>query len=109
MVLIELIKYLESKDPEKLVPIGFCDPHSYRGSYCELAFEKTEGAVSIGEMLRTAKSCIGTTFIGYKGGEYTMSEYTTVHIAEYGCCGEEIGTLLLDYMCGEIECLAKPV
>lgn len=43
-------------------------------------------------MLENAKSALGATFYGYKGGEYTMHEYTYCWIAEYGTSkGDKIG------------------
>ena len=41
-------------------------------------------------LLAHAKSAMGATFTGWKGGEFTMGEYTDCHIGEYGTCGEEI-------------------
>ncbi len=56
-----------------------------------LAFSPTE-KTTFGEMLKHAKSALGETFEGWKGGDYTMDEYTDCHIGEYGTCGEEITT-----------------
>lgn len=101
MVLKDLIDYLEKQDLDKIVPMGFANPHSYRGDYEQLAFEPKEN-IAIGEMLQAAKSALGKTFDGWKGGKFNMGEYTTVNLAEQGCCGEEIGIILLDYMCGNL-------
>ncbi len=97
MYLKELIAALVKEDPSAILPRGFRNPHSYRGYYDRLAFEPAEN-ISIGEMLECAESALGRTFQGYKGGDYVMGEYTEVYIAEYGCCGEEIGPRLLSYM-----------
>jgi len=98
MHLGELIKRLEMENQIRVLPIGFKRPHSYRGHYADLAFERAEN-VTIGEMLTLAKSALGETFTGYKGGHYVMKEYTDVWLAEYGQGdGETIGPLLLDYM-----------
>ncbi len=99
MTLGELIQILESQDPGLEVPLGFYHPHSYRGFYDELAFEPLENT-TVGAMLEAARSAVGKTYEGYKGGDYTMSEYTEVYLAHYGCCGEGIGEHLLRYMCG---------
>jgi len=99
MTLKELIETLEKADPNKVVPLGFRRPHSYRGYYTDLAFAPAKN-ITVGEMLACAQSALGKTFDGYKGGEYTMSEYTTVWLAEWGCCGEGIGPVLLAYMLG---------
>ena len=97
MNLEDLIKKLESETPTKRIKIGFHNPHSYRGSYSELAFERKDN-ITIGEMLQCAKNALGKTFDGYKGGEYTMSGLAEVYLAEYGHTGEEIGDILLELM-----------
>lgn len=85
----ELITWLEQQDPEMSVRHGFSTPHSDRGSYCDLAFHPEE-TTSIDQMLENARSALGATFTGWKGGEYKMGEYTDVLIGEYGNCGENI-------------------
>jgi len=98
MTLGELIKRLESADPTQVVRWGFGDPHSYRGYYEQLAFEPKEN-VTVASMLADAKSALGRTFCGYKGGDYVMDEWTSVWIANYGeSGGEGIGDILLNYM-----------
>jgi hypothetical protein len=52
-------------------------------------------------MLADARSALGATFHGWKGGEYTMAEYTDCWLAVAGCTGEGIGPVLLRYMLGE--------
>jgi len=84
-----LIEWLKEQDPSLLVADGFGEPHSDRGSYDELAFAPLSVA-RIGDMLKHAQSAVGGTYTGWKGGEYTMSEYTSVYIGEYGECGHEI-------------------
>jgi len=101
VVLIELINYLETQDPEIKVPLGLCNPHSYRGYYDQLAFEPTKGT-TVAKMLACAKGALGETFEGYKGGDFKMKGYTEVNLADYGNCGEEISLILLKYMCGDI-------
>lgn len=101
MQLIDLIKRLEQEDPNKIIRKGFHNPHSYRGYYEELSFEPLENA-KISEMLKCAKESLGNTYEGYKGGEFTMTEYTNCNIAFIGeCAGGHDGTitpLLIDYM-----------
>lgn len=97
----QLIKRLEAEDPSKVVPLGLGQPHSYRGYYEDLEFTPQE-SVTVGEMLATARGCLGQTFTGYKGGEYEMHEYTTVWLGQYGNAdGQSIGDILLDYMLGK--------
>lgn len=102
MTLGELISRLESEDPTLVVPLGFTEPHSYRGYYDELAFVPTE-KVTVREMLAAARSALGTTYQGWKGGDFKMGQYTDCWLAEQGDCGEGIGPILLDYMLGKIK------
>lgn len=92
----ELILLLENVDEGKT--IGFVDGSfpkefgSYRGSYSELGIEYDEGTPllpeTVGLFLLRLKDMIGKTIYGYKGGEYTVTEKTTVHKANYGECGD---------------------
>ena len=99
MTLDQLIAALEAAPLYLRVPLGFSSPHSYRGYYTDLAFEPQEDT-TVGQMLVCAKSALGQTYHGWKGGEYTMEEHTDVWLAEYGCSGETIGPVLLGYMLG---------
>ena len=101
MTLGELIEILQKADQSRVVPIGFHRPHSYRGYYSCVAFELKDN-ITVEEMLESAKSALGATFVGYKGGEYKMDNSTDVYLAEYGRLGEEIGPVLLGYMLGNI-------
>jgi hypothetical protein len=92
MYLCNYIDLLKKYDPNQVLPIGLGNPHSWRGSYYELAFEPVQN-ISIGEMLETAGRCIGRTFSGWKGGDFEMHEYTTIHIDWEGTC-EGMGLLL---------------
>lgn len=95
MTLDELIAALEAEDPARRLPLGFSHPHSYRGFYDELAFEPTAN-VTVGEMLADARSADGTTYQGWKGGDFTMTGWTDCWLAEEGTGGgEQIGSLLL--------------
>ena len=100
MTLGDLINTLKKADPSQVVPLGFNAPHSYRGYYEDVAFFPAYN-VTIRTMLDSAYGALNKTFAGYKGGEFTMHEYTTVWLAEYGHEGEGIGPILLRYMLGE--------
>lgn len=90
-MLKELIDWLAEQNPELTVPFGFGEPASYRGYYEDVAFEP-KANVTFGEMLGHAKGALGATFNGYKGGEFTMNEYTDVWIASWGRSeGDKIG------------------
>jgi hypothetical protein len=97
MTLGELITALEAADPEQTVRHGFTNPHSYRGSYYDLAFEPAWD-VTVGDMLADARSALGATFEGYKGGDFVMGEHADCWLASWGNLGETIGPLLLELM-----------
>lgn len=96
MNLGELIKWLEKQNPELIVKDGFSSPHSDRGDYSELAFTPQKES-KIGDMLRFAKSALGSTYTGWKGGKFEMQDYTSVYIGEFGSCGEEITSTHFKY------------
>jgi hypothetical protein len=84
-----LIDWLEKQDQDLIVQDGFGSPHSDRGSYEELAFDPVSEA-RLGDMLKYAKSAVGATYEGWKGGDYTMGLHTSVYIGEYGEEGDAI-------------------
>lgn len=86
MRLEQVIKRLEQEDPNRVCSRGFLNPHSYRGDYSELAFSPATD-VTVGEMLAAARSAIGATYQGYKGGDYRMDEFTPCYIAGVGKYG----------------------
>jgi hypothetical protein len=95
----EVIARLEDESPTKRLKTGFRHPHSYRGDYHELAFEFAED-VTVREMLSDARSAIGATFQGWKGGDYTMDAMTYVWLVveEGTSVGETLGAVLLELM-----------
>lgn len=97
MTLGELIERLSREDATQAVPRGWTHPHSYRGYYEQLAFEPC-GESTVGGLLDVAKSALGQTYTGYKGGNYEMGEYTDVWLADYGSTGDEITDAMLDAM-----------
>lgn len=101
MSLRDIIEILKKEDPTKVVKHGFDSPHSYRGYYEDLAFEPAEN-VTVASMLELAEGCIGRVFEGYKGGEYTMGEHSTVWLSQYGDNSQEtLSPRLLGYMLAE--------
>jgi hypothetical protein len=98
MTLGELITALEAADPTRTVRHGFTHPHSYRGDYMDLAFDP-DTDVTVADMLADARSALGTTYQGWKGGDFTMSEHTWCWLSEEGdASGETISALLLELM-----------
>lgn len=85
-------------DQDRIVGDAFGHPHSYRGYYEDLAFEVAHNR-TVGQMLTDARSAIGQTFTGWKGGDFTMHGYSYVWIVEHeGETGESLGPRLLRYM-----------
>jgi hypothetical protein len=97
--LIAVLTAEAAKDPGRKPAIGFSNPHSYRGSYDELAFEP-DPTVTVGEMYEAAMEANGSVYRGWKGGDYRMTDHTPVNLAMVGCCGEDLGPILLSLMLG---------
>ncbi|MFM9616804.1 hypothetical protein ACKI14_02440 [Streptomyces turgidiscabies] len=98
MTLAELITALEAADPNRVVPHGFTNPHSYRGYYHELAFEPAAN-VTVSDMLEDARLALGATYQGWKGGDFTMSDTTECWLSEEGrASGDTISALLVELM-----------
>ena len=97
----ELIAALDAaltEGGDRVLPVGFHNPHSYRGDYSDLAFEPCRD-IALSDMLQAARDALGATFTGWKGGDYTMSKHTLCWIAYRGSGeGETIGALSLTLM-----------
>jgi len=89
MKLDHLIHRLKNIDPNFVPSVAISDPHSYRGFYDELAFQKYDNRVAIGYMIEMATWCIQRTFEGWKGGQYIMTPETECHLADIGTCSPE--------------------
>lgn len=98
MSLDEIITTLAAEDPNRVLPYGFDNPHSYRGYYTDLAFEPATD-ITVGDMLEAARNALGHTYTGWKGGEFRMSGYSDCWLSMEGSAsGESIGPLLLKLM-----------
>lgn len=96
--LSELINRLEDEPANKRIAVGFHQPCSYRGYYEDLAFVVT-GPASIADMLAAARSALGTTYEGWKGGDYQMDGGTEVWLVmEPGRTGESLGAMFLELL-----------
>lgn len=82
MTLGDLIDLLVDMPPD--AEVWLTDPHSYRGDYSELAFERTPSARQAAHLLKDAQACVGKSFRGWKGGQYQMSEHTMLWVAFQG-------------------------
>lgn len=99
MTLGKYIEILEKADPETKVAVGLGNPHSWRGSYEQLAFEPVANT-TVGQMLEEAKGALLNTYHGYKGGDFTMDEDTTINVDYYGhwSDGSELWCMFLDLL-----------
>lgn len=97
----ELISKLEMLDPATLIKLMFseivtnCTSHSYRGYYEQLAiYPKFDSGspLCVAPFVRFLKTCLGHTYTGWKGGEYTMGETTPVWVSDQG---ESSGVMLV--------------
>lgn len=61
---------------------------SYRGYYEDFAFSPEElmQAWTVADLLKYCCEILGSTEIGYKGGNYVMKEDTPLWVSEYGDC-----------------------
>ena len=87
MQLIELIDTLKLLPSDLNMKRPYGSPHSYRGYYQELALEPSEGCQTVGDLIDLLIGCLGKTYEGYKGGDFSMNDYSDVYIAYYGSCG----------------------
>lgn len=83
MTLGKLIAALEAM-PSDAEVTNLNSPHSYRGYYSDLAFERGEGTRPAAELLAECKAAMGQVFEGYKGGDYVMGALTPLWVSEYG-------------------------
>lgn len=95
MTLGEMIEILEQMPSETKV-CNLNSAHSYRGYYCDLAFEPGDGTRPAAELLAECRSAMGNVFEGYKGGDFVMGKLTPVWVAHYGDCGEKLLTIATD-------------
>ena len=99
-----IIEKLEPhKDSGLTVPL--CGPDSYRGYYSDLAFDR--GETPIAEFVGLCKSAVGTTFEGYKGGYFIMSEDTPLWVAGYGDWGPALMDVRVEN--GEVVIVTKEI
>ncbi len=102
LLLGELITELEKVNPDLRVVRGFGPASSYRGYYDHVAFAPAPNTL-VGDMLRDARFALGNIFSGWKGGEFNMTAYTPVWLANRGCVGERLTDVLLEQMLSQKE------
>ena len=96
MTLGKMLRALEGCDGDMAVVFHGADsgspghPHSYRGYYSDLSFETVAEPVTVAEFKKQCSKALGTTYEGYKGGDFIMAEDTPLWCASYGRCGNAI-------------------
>lgn len=95
MILEKLIAELKGLNQDAVIANGFGEADSYRGYYEDLAFEPMDN-VTVKSMLEHAQKALGSTYTGYKGGEFYMSGSTDCWIARYGHTGDEINSTIIN-------------
>lgn len=87
------------EEAEVMFDFEYCFPthlQSWRGVYAELAFgytfiERGSGGdmkpMKVHEFVALLNSAMGTTFEGYKGGDFLMGKTTPLWVANYGNSG----------------------
>ncbi len=90
----EVILLLESQPASNTIKLDFTNSNSshldsYRGYYTDLSldYDSDEKPKTVNQLLKMFEDANGTTYEGYKGGDYTMNRKTLVWVAPYGCCG----------------------
>ena len=102
MTLGSLISALEAMPPDAVVAnIGA--PHSYRGYYCDLAFELSPGTRPAKDLLTDCRTTLNSTLCGYKSGLYRMTADVPVWVSDYGSCGERLMSIYPELQTAEEE------
>ena len=88
LTLGELITKLKNADKDAVVEFdegGYIGGEgSYRGYYSDLAFELSSNRKTVKEFLAQCEAALGSTYEGYKGGDFIMGEGTPLWISAYG-------------------------
>ena len=86
MTIQEVIDWLSNCEYKGTVH-GWFEGGSYRGYYDCFSAEPAGDYREVFEMIAVLEDAIGSTFTGYKGGEFTMSADTECFYAPYGSTG----------------------
>lgn len=68
---------------------------SYRGYYSDLSIEPSDAPRIVASLLEEARTALGKTYEGYKGGDFLMGEDTPLWTAPYSECGLAIVELVI--------------
>lgn len=70
-------------NPETKIAFCFQEPHSWRGIYAEAAVEPAANR-TVAELLTDISRLLSETFEAWKGGDYTYSGYSELHLSYEG-------------------------
>ena len=95
----EVILLLKAQPLSNIVKLDFSGKNpshleSYRGYYEDLSldYSSNEKPITVKQLLEMFEDADGSTYTGYKGGEFTMHRKTLVWVAPYG----DTGRMLVD-------------
>lgn len=80
-----------ANENEPVRELGFDHADSWRGSYEQLGIQPTDSSTvtSTARARKMLAGMIGDRVQGYKGGDYTISEFSPVWVDEYGDCTQQ--------------------
>ena len=110
----DLVSALEKADPDAWVIYDTTEesapsaPQSYRGYYCDLSFPPSSTPIKVRELLNEARDAIGSTFEGYKGGDYRMSSDTPLWASPYGSANG-VGIMDVKTIGGRVVLITKQI
>lgn len=82
MTLEQLIRVVKSVPAETVLPRGFSERNSYRGSYDELSLTLGGSPTTAGEVVAFLEAIPGQLLQGWKGGDFEMYGWTEVHLTD---------------------------
>lgn len=90
----EVILLLKAQPASNIIKLDFTDENptrliSYRGYYSDLCLDYDFEAkpMTVKQLLKLFEGADGSTYTGYKGGDFTMHRKTLVWVAPYSMCG----------------------
>lgn len=87
--------------------VGWEDVGSYRGYYDELAIEHAAQDGNVRGLRQKLEAAVGTTYEGYKGGDYTMNGATPVWVSTYGHASQ-LAVVGIEFKDGTARLLTEP-
>lgn len=82
MIIKELLEHIESFPNGHVFDYSLSNPFSWRSSYDEVAFSILDIKSTKEDVLAEINKVFNETFTGWKGGEYSYDNHTTVNFEE---------------------------